>query len=244
MKVLATSDLHGKLDGLKDYLIDVDIACIAGDVGPLNGFSIDEVYKQLQWIKDNMSSLGKEFPKTEFVFIPGNHDLFAIGKERFHTIQSTYFKNKRVSWKVNLPKNVHMLIDSEITVKGIRIYGTPWVPIIGYRWAFEAEGFKIKEMFNKIPKDVDILLTHTPPHFSYDCDIDRSLDYGNNGQSFGSVFLKDAIEKKSPRYLFCGHIHSGDHSVVHYGRTSCYNVSRLNEQYNITYKPLILDFNL
>ena len=58
------------------------------------------------------------------------------------------------------------------------------------------------------------------------------------------------IKKKLPRFVFCGHIHSGDHKVceVRYGdkpfeSVPCFNVSRVNEEYKIAYpiKELTID---
>ena len=51
-----------------------------------------------------------------------------------------------------------------------------------------------------------------------------------------------------PRYLFCGHIHTGDHeqlTIVHDDGSStvCYNVSRLDENYEIAYDPMVLEIN-
>ena len=238
MKVLATSDLHGNLDSLRDYLNDIDIVCIAGDIGPLNGFSIYHVYKQKQWIEKQLTNLGNEYPNIQFVCTPGNHDLFATAKERFSSIKQHDIKN--LSWKVKLPKNVHMLIDSKVNINGLNIYGAPWVPIINYVWAFEGDYYSLQNKYRKIPKNIDILISHSPPYISEKCEIDKSLEIADS-MNFGSKALAEAILEKKPKYLFCGHIHSGDHNLVNFGQTCCYNVSRLNEQYNIAYEPLILE---
>lgn len=49
-----------------------------------------------------------------------------------------------------------------------------------------------------------------------------------------------------PRYLFCGHIHTGDHEPLTTAHddgssTVCYNVSRLDENYEIAYDPRVLE---
>ena len=92
-----------------------------------------------------------------------------------------------------------------------------------------------------IPENLDVLLTHTPPHIDNSF-IDTSMQYGLRGP-FGSKELANAIAEKQPRYAFCGHIHSGDHQPLHIGKTECRNVSRVNEDYDIAYEPFIFEID-
>ena len=66
-----------------------------------------------------------------------------------------------------------------------------------------------------------------------------------NSPHFGSLDLTDEIARKRPRFVFCGHIHTGDHVpvVLDHGEssTTVYNVSRLDEDYEIAYEPLRLE---
>jgi len=59
-----------------------------------------------------------------------------------------------------------LLLDSETTFNGYKIYGSPWTPWFGgHYWAFNKyRGKEIKEVWDKIPKDTDILITHGPPN--------------------------------------------------------------------------------
>lgn len=138
-----------------------------------------------------------------------------------------------------------MLIDEQMTFKSrdgreVKIYGTPWVPVISHSWAFEAESPDLKRKYSKIPERCDILVVHSPPHISDSNGIDRSLEWGGT-EAFGSSELAQEVFKKSPKMLFCGHIHSGDHSKTMLGSTECYNVSRVDERYEIAYDPLVLE---
>lgn len=230
MKFLAVSDMHGNLDNI--CLDNVDIALFAGDIAPLNGRGPWHVYNQLKWINKNFKSWCEKWPNVEIVFIPGNHDFFPIIKERFgNTLQGH-------DLSVHLASNAHMLVDSSIELKGLKIYGTPWVPIISHSWAFEAENDVLKQKFDLIQEELDILITHTPPRFNY---IDVSLEYGINSDKFGSHALAEAIFAKHPRMCFCGHIHSGDHKMNILGDTQVWNVSRVNESYNIAYDPVVIE---
>ena len=230
MKIFATSDLHGQLEGLDPS--GYDLVIIAGDIAPLKGFTKWNMYDQKKWIQKKFVSWMESCPNTQFVFVPGNHDL-SLEYERICRIRD-------FDWRVRLPDNAHMLYDSGIELLGLKIYGTPWVPIISYMWAFEAEHDKLVKKFSKIPYDLDILITHAPPHIS-NCVLDYSLQTGNG--PFGSNELTQALYDKQPRMCFCGHIHSGDHSPFKFDNCTIYNVSRIDERYEIAYEPTIVEVN-
>jgi Icc-related predicted phosphoesterase len=165
-----------------------------------------------------------------YYIVPGNHDLIFDSRRTLNISD--------ISYSINWPENVHILIDKQIEINGLKIYGTPWVPIISYSWAFEAEHDILQEKFSKIPENLDILITHAPPRIN-GCDIDYSLQT-NNGP-FGSSELTQAIFEKNPKYVFCGHIHSGTHECVNFNKTKIYNVARVDERYEIAYEPTIIE---
>lgn len=240
MRILATSDMHGMLDKLD--LADIDLAIFAGDIAPLKGRGPWHVYDQIKWMNTEFYDWCMQWPKTKIVFVPGNHDFFPIANE--------IFEHKLLGKNLNikLAANATMLIDCGIDISVdnanptdcIRIYGTPWVPIISHSWAFEAEHDTLKQKFSDIPSNLDILVTHTPPHIDNANLIDCSLQWGTS-RPFGSTELAEAIFEKKPKIVLCGHIHSGDHSKTMFGDTMIYNVARVDERYEIAYDPLILD---
>lgn len=230
MKILVTSDTHGNLDKLD--LTDIDLALFAGDVAPLRGLSALDVYDQLNWINTKFFEFCEIWKDAKIVFVPGNHDFFPLIRERFGD------KLHRKSLNLKLASNATMLIDKLVEVDGVKIYGSPWVPIISYRWAFEAESDKLKDRFSMIPEDIDILVTHTPPRFNK---LGISLEYGIDSENFGCSELADEILKKRPKMCFCGHIHSGDHQMNRLGESEVWNVARVNESYSIAYEPIIVE---
>ena len=230
MKILATSDMHGNLNGIN--LDGIDLAIFAGDIAPLYSISSYGVYDQLRWMNKSFYDFCQSWPKTKIVFVPGNHDFFPIIEKTFgHKLAGKTLDLK-------LAANATMVLDSAIQVNGLNIYGTPWVPIINYNWAFEAEHDKLIEKFSKIPQGVDILLSHTPPRHGY---LGVSLKYGVDSDNFGCSELADAIFKKEPKMCLCGHIHSGDHKMNVLGKTKIWNVSRVNESYEVAYEPMVAD---
>ena len=226
MKIYAVSDLHGNLDGLDPC--DADLVVIAGDLAPMKGWGVWHVNDQVKWINRKFSAWCEKYPKTEFVVIPGNHDLFA--------------QRDDVPTKVVWPANVHFIVDRVAEVKGLRIAGSPWIPPISGRWAFETrDEADLASHFAWIPEGVDILITHTPP-FVEDWNVDVSLQ--TQSPHFGSRALTATLARVKPKLAFCGHIHTGDHRVhdmVHENGliTKIYNVSRLNEDYAVAYEPQI-----
>ncbi len=221
MKILATSDMHGQLNGIN--LKSIDIAILAGDIAPLRNISSWDAYDQLTWINDDFYSWCSQWPDTKIIFIPGNHDFFPLINELYG------YKLRGRDLKIKLAPNATMLIDKLIEVDGLKIYGTPWVPVINYRWAFEAEHDRLKDKFSKIPANLDILITHTPPQYN---NLGVSLEYGVDSENFGCSELANEIFKKEPKMCFCGHIHSGDHMMNKLNHTQIWNVSRVNEMFN------------
>jgi Icc-related predicted phosphoesterase len=228
MKLFCISDLHGKLDGLDPF--GCDLVIIAGDFAKMTGWGKWHMYDMKKWIEKKFIPFTQQYKNIQFVITPGNHDLIFDSRRTLNISD--------ISYSINWPENVYILIDRQIEVNGLKIYGTPWVPIISYSWAFEAEHDKLIEKFSKIPENLDILITHSPPRIN-GCDVDYSLQT-NNGP-FGSAELTQAIFEKNPKYVFCGHIHSGSHECIEFNNSKIYNVSRLNEDYDIAYKPLILE---
>ena len=49
----------------------------------------------------------------------------------------------------------------------------------------------------------------------------------------GNPWLADEILRKHPRYVFCGHIHSGEHILQTLDDIKLANVSVVNERYEL-----------
>ena len=195
MIIMATSDLHGNLEGLKPN--GADVVVLAGDIAPLRG-------RGPWYIND------------------------------FYPIAHMLFKEHGIDWKFDFSPNVHFLGDRGTEIGGVKFYGTPWVPIISYSWAFEGEPDALKSWYSKIPAGLDVLVTHSPPRIP-GSDVDRSLQ--TDSEHFGSPELTEAIMEKRPHIVFCGHIHTGQHGGVDFEGSRIYNVSRLDERYEIAYEP-------
>ena len=227
MKLFVTSDLHGKIEGLDPQ--GADLVLMAGDIAPIHSLDAFGICRQAEWVSDCFCAWCRKYPDVQFRFIPGNHDWFATDRNLLSEIR----------W----PDNARMLVDEADEVCGLKLYGTPWVPYINGCWAFETtDDSQLDEHFSLIPDGLDILLTHAPPRLPRQ-KIDVSLQW--NSPHFGSPALTKSIKRAKPCYVFCGHIHTGDHRPIPLrhsnGRlTMVRNVSRIDENYEIAFPPVEL----
>ena len=234
-KIVAISDIHGEL--LKD-LPSGDILTISGDICPVKG-SHHPVTQQywitgyfLPWCRNLIET--KQF--KNIVFIAGNHDF----------VFQKYLKTHSDVLSSD-DKNIYFLNDSEITVDGIRIYGTPWTTKFG-NWAFMNIEDVLDNHFSKIPEGLDILLCHGPMKDYNDTILQYPDRMAGRDTHVGSSALTKHVKRTKPKYLLVGHIHSGSHDIQKcyqsfdeksFEHTQSINVSLMDEDYNIAYKPFV-----
>lgn len=221
------SDLHGYIPEIPKC----DIVCISGDIVPLKIQRHDEACKT--WFKEIFQSM---FEKCEHVIMTwGNHDF--IG----HYLYNKEYSGKEQS-ELLFGKNskFHILIDESIEIDGIKFYGTPWCPNLN-NWAFYGASEYLTYVFNKIPEDTDILLTHCPPKYGKQGVVLQKC--WNYLKDFGCQELYDVIKSKNFKelYVVSGHIHSGSHDFEEENGIKYINVSLKNEDYKITYEPKIIE---
>ena len=163
MRIMATSDLHGNLEGLDPK--GADVVVLAGDIAPLRGRGPWHVNDQKKWINKRFREWTASYPDIQFVVIPGNHD--------FYPIAHILFKDREIDWKYEFSPNVHFLGDRGTEINGVKFYGTPWVPIISYSWAFEGEHDTLVNWFAKIPRVYAFELTSIGLHSQRPCRLTR-----------------------------------------------------------------------
>jgi hypothetical protein len=81
-----------------------------------------------------------------------------------------------------------------------KIFGSPFSPAKGM-WAFGYTPEEAPQIWDRIPLDSDIVVTHTPP--KYHCDETKER------QSAGCEGLRNALWRVRPRLAICGHVHEG-----------------------------------
>jgi Icc-related predicted phosphoesterase len=214
-KITFISDTHNKhkhltSKGMGNILGSGDILVHAGDCTSMG--QKHEINEFLKW-----------FSNTEFehkIFIAGNHDF---GFEQKTDIDQQ-IKDLGVTY----------LFDNDITINGIKFYGSPWQPEF-YNWAFNLpRGEELAAKWEKIPDDVDILITHGPAY--------GILDYAPIGGHVGCEELYRKIVEVKPKIHVCGHIHDsyGQKSM---GGIEFLNASTLNDRYEYAHKPIVVEYD-
>jgi len=207
LKIVALSDTHSRHRLLK--LPKGDVLLHAGDVS-YHGDK-REIEDFLQWFG--------QLPFAFKIFIAGNHDFF-------------FEREKLSAIKKMLPPTVHYLMDEEVSINGIKIWGSPYTPKF-YRWAFNKQrGEPLAEQWKKIPADVDILLTHGPVY--------GILDLTPNEQHAGDKDLLREVLCIKPKAHVCGHIHESYGMVKRHG-IKFINACILNEAYELVHKPILFE---
>lgn len=233
-KICIISDLHGILPEIR---YNVDILCICGDIIPNNiQYNFDE---SIKWLQNDFINWTNNIPVKKIIMVWGNHDF--IGE---HLYNSYIFNQSKYIFGNN--SNIHILCDKSVEIYGIKFYGTSWCPDLK-QWAFYGPNIFLNTIYLKIPKDIDILLTHCPPKVGQQGIV---LEPGNDFlKNYGCEELDNAInkifkDKKSKTYIFSGHIHSGNHEYEMKNNCIYRNVSLLDENYNYKYYPLYIDYNV
>lgn len=115
-----------------------------------------------------------------------------------------------------LMKGLTYLQDEEVTIDGLRIWGSPWQPWF-HDWAFNLHrGPAIAAKWQLIPSGIDVLVTHGPPAGSGDLCFD--------GRRVGCDDLLRHVDRVAPRVHLFGHIHE-DRGHWQRGQTIIHNVT-------------------
>lgn len=220
-RIVAISDTHLTHEKHNLEIPDGDILIHAGDA-TFKGRP-HEIYQFAKWFG--------ALPHKHKIFVSGNHDfLFQDNRDRatniLFGIDSVYFPELNHNGVVYLQ-------DSEVTLEGLRIYGSPWQPWF-YDWAFNLQrGPEIKAKWDMIPQGVDIVVTHGPP-----------AGYGDivpGGERVGCADLLDALNRVKPKAHICGHIHLSAGTYTTDTGIKVVNASICDEAYNPTNKPIVFD---
>ncbi len=206
--IIAISDTHGKHRSLD--IPDGDILVHAGDL--TSSGEVEQV--------EDFNALMGELPHSDKIVIAGNHD---------------FCFERRPEESAALLTNCTYLMDRAVTVQGVVFYGSPWQPWF-YDWAFNLQrGSEIKQKWDLIPDDTDVLITHGPPQ-----------GYGDltaRGERVGCRDLLDAVGRVRPRAHIFGHIHEA-YGTWSDGHTDYINPTSCDLSYRPVNKPIVYELEL
>jgi len=203
MKIIAISDTHN----LTPDLPEGDILIHAGDA-TMSG-THEEIHAFTNWLK----ILKKQF--KYILFTPGNHDYYFESWQKDSIVMDGGFIS---------------VINDSIRIGGINFWLSPYSNIFG-SWAFMKDENGLAKIWDEIPKNTDVVVTHGPPKGF----LDKTIAYGN--VCAGSQTLLDKILEIRPKVCIFGHIHEGYGEI--YNKNIHYiNASIVNEYYQNVNKPV------
>lgn len=201
------SDLHG----YKPSLPGGDLLIIAGD---LTARDRAHEYAEFDaWLHE------QNYRKK--IVIGGNHDAFIEESDA----PFTGYKDPEYL------KELTYLCDSGTEFDGLKIWGSPWTlqfEGMNPRCRAFTRGARdsLKDRWDLIPEDTDILITHCPPYGYFD----KTL-YGDH---VGDLELREAVDKRiHPKVHVFGHIHEGGGRMLKTKLTTFVNASHVD----VLYKP-------
>lgn len=244
MRITHISDTHNKHKQLNGKLPGGDLLIHSGDFTSIG--REHEVKDFIKWFNGIDNYMYK-------IFIAGNHDL-SFDSDVLFRDKSVYFDRKQYfeppvvgkpEWlekliPTGLNPNVFYLEDSFVTLDDIKIWGSPITPTFGYGWAFNKDrGHDITQVWNNIPNDTDIVITHGPI-YGY-----RDKTY-RTYENVGCADLLHKLNEVKPHLHFSGHIHEDyGYAPIQYGDWSGYafNGCTCSLSYEAVNKPITFDYD-
>lgn len=245
MRITHISDTHNKHKQLNGKLPGGHLLIHSGDFTSIG--REHEVESFVKWFNEQ--------DYTHKVFIAGNHDL-TFDSEHLYRTKSEWFDRKvfegfaaigKPDWLeillgTELNTNVHYLENQSVTIEGIKIWGSPYSPTFGYGWAFNVDrGHDAAKLWNNIPDDTDIVITHSPI-YGYN---DRTA---NTNENVGCADLYHRLHEVKPHLHFAGHIHEAyGYKQIPYkdkwGDIYTFNGCTCNLRYDAVNAPITFDYN-
>jgi Icc-related predicted phosphoesterase len=176
VKIVCLSDTH--MHHKKIKMPEADMIIHAGDF-TYRG-ELEEVQKFLKWY-------GEQKAKYKLL-ICGNHEV-EISKQPTQLLQQLCEN-----------QGIQLLNNTYTIIEGLIIFGSPNSNKFGHGWAYNSTEEELKEIYSKIPKETDIVVTHGPAYGM----LDKTL----TSKNVGSMSLRERLsELHNLKLHITGHIH-------------------------------------
>lgn len=150
-------------------------------------------------------------PFDHKICIAGNHDKFMSAK---------WFPNSTY------------LQDSGCEIDGVKFWGSPWTPTFFDWYWMKDRGEEIARVWQKIPDDIDVLMTHGPPAGLGV--LSAAHRHGSAPIDVGCEDLRSRVDQLKPEVHCFGHIHEG------YGCKKIANTLFVNASYpHREFRPVV-----
>lgn len=211
IKLAVISDTHMYHGKLTDKIIKAnpDVLVHCGDM--TDSGSIDELTKVIEWL----GMIKKKGYADEVCFIAGNHDR-ALENSASLVVKA-------------IDLGIDYLEDTSTSYKGFSFYGSPWTHgLRGWGFQYDHDNGPGSTVWNKIPDNTDVLITHSPP---------RGM-MSHDREDWGCPYLKKRVAEVNPMAHLFGHVHS-QHGIVSTEKTLFVNASSWTSQMRIMNDPIV-----
>ena len=213
MKLCLISDTHGYHNDIDftDYA-DCDTLVFAGDLTRTIRNQQEEIVNFLRWLAVT--------PFKNKVMIAGNHELYIRDN-------MNWFYEQLASYP-----SITYLHNSSTTIEGINFFGAPYSNEFR-NWAFMEQEPGLSAIWDTIPDDTQVLITHGPAYKHLD-KVVRS--YGSNPYVGSQSLTHRKRHLPDLQLHICGHIHE-DSGTMEVDTHTVINASVVDERYNHVHKP-------
>jgi predicted phosphohydrolase len=182
---------------------------MSGDI--LDKTSSISPHEQITKFNDFMGT----FPHPYKIVVAGNHDAYFqfLGREKVSKLLSNciYLENTETVIRVRMESDGvvgQQECGGSDGVRHIKFFGSPasvFANSPNSAFQYKKESEELKNLWEKIPEDTDILVTHGPPK-----------NYGDQDGT-GDGLLLDKIKEVKPKYHIFGHNHlqHGAYQIFH-----------------------------
>lgn len=153
VKIVHISDTHMMHEQYAKTLPDGDILIHSGD---FTKFSLGRLFS-----RTSASTFDRDIREINkfFAAVPHRHKIFVAGN---HELTFSTYDRQRIREQL---KHCVYLHNSCVSIKGIKFFGSPYTK---YRFGSFADAFikkpnELRNMWSSIPKDTDVVVTHSPP---------------------------------------------------------------------------------
>jgi Icc-related predicted phosphoesterase len=200
-----THELHREVD-----LPDADIFVHAGDFTQFSLFSQNSraIADFDRWLE--------ELPYQHKIVVPGDHENFL----------------ERSGAPKGMLRNARLLINEAVEIDGLRIWGSPVTASGDGAFGVSAREGR-RHVYDLIPENTDVLITHGPPSGILDCSPGSSLH-------LGCPELLNAVMRVRPRLHVFGHVHAG-YGTVSNEFTLFVNASLMGPYAALDKRPMLFE---
>ena len=237
-RIACFSDTHTQ--HLQVDMPKCDLAIFAGDSTDRGGQY--QTFDFLDWFN-------KQYEATHKVMIAGNHEVAWDAEKYTHNAPPDWTTGSY--FELTYP-NVKYLNNSSVNIWGLNIWGSPVTPnFFPEYWGFnKSRGAEIRKVWDQIPSDTDILISHGPMRGSLDwiANGGHNMEHLYPSGNVGCDDLRDKVYSLPNLKLFvCGHIHDNTATLdipIGSRNLKYVNAACLTNRYQFRHQPQVVEIEI